>query len=426
MLKYILLAALLFTPQRALFFSGGSAPSPWTFSTTITIDHTKAPSTQTNFPVMFRSPVGTVTTIGTAVTLSTGDQFPTWMQGRNIMINGVVYAVSLRVSGTVLTLGSSAGTQAVAVAYCGTPEFATVANGGKATNANGFDVVPFTDSAGVTKYDFERERYVAATGEVIDWFRQGSLSASVDTSVYYLMGNAAVTTDQSNKTAVWDANFKLVWHLADNAASTAVLDSTSNANNGTNTANTSTKTTTGQINGALGYVHASTELTTVTNPVTIGTGDTTTSFWYKPLQVAAQFGSVGYDDVGTPTNSVTPMLVQNNAGQLRQYNATVGFGASLQALSSGTLYHVVIVTIAQSSQKAYVNGALAETIGGVSTFLTHQGAFNIGASYPDYDTCAVDEVRLSNIARTANWITTEYNNQSAPLAFYSMGANAAH
>jgi hypothetical protein len=34
----------------------------------------------------------------------------------------------------------------------------------------------------------------------------------------------------------------------------------------------------------------------------------------------------------------------------------------------------------------------------------------------------LDEVRISNIARSANWITTEYNNQSAPSSFYALGA----
>ncbi len=34
----------------------------------------------------------------------------------------------------------------------------------------------------------------------------------------------------------------------------------------------------------------------------------------------------------------------------------------------------------------------------------------------------VDEVRISNVARSADWITTEYNNQSAPASFYTVGS----
>ena len=39
----------------------------------------------------------------------------------------------------------------------------------------------------------------------------------------------------------------------------------------------------------------------------------------------------------------------------------------------------------------------------------------------DYYIGLLDEVRLSNIARSSNWITTEYNNQYEPSTFYSVG-----
>jgi hypothetical protein len=34
----------------------------------------------------------------------------------------------------------------------------------------------------------------------------------------------------------------------------------------------------------------------------------------------------------------------------------------------------------------------------------------------------VDEFRISNSARSAAWIATEYNNQNAPAAFLSLGS----
>ena len=33
----------------------------------------------------------------------------------------------------------------------------------------------------------------------------------------------------------------------------------------------------------------------------------------------------------------------------------------------------------------------------------------------------LDEARLSNVARSADWIATEYNNQSSPATFYALG-----
>ncbi|MBI5280621.1 MAG: hypothetical protein HY858_02985, partial [Candidatus Solibacter usitatus] len=34
----------------------------------------------------------------------------------------------------------------------------------------------------------------------------------------------------------------------------------------------------------------------------------------------------------------------------------------------------------------------------------------------------LDEVRVSSIARTPDWIVTEYQNQNAPATFFSVGA----
>jgi hypothetical protein len=38
----------------------------------------------------------------------------------------------------------------------------------------------------------------------------------------------------------------------------------------------------------------------------------------------------------------------------------------------------------------------------------------------------IDEVRLSNIARSADWLKTEYNNQNDPSSFYSVGLEEPH
>jgi hypothetical protein len=44
------------------------------------------------------------------------------------------------------------------------------------------------------------------------------------------------------------------------------------------------------------------------------------------------------------------------------------------------------------------------------------------AQWANYSNIILDEVRVSNIARSAGWISTEYRNQSAPGTFYTVGA----
>jgi len=75
--------------------------------------------------------------------------------------------------------------------------------------------------------------------------------------------------------------------------------------------------------------------------------------------------------------------------------------------------------------KAYVNGALD---------YTHNAPGSIGDSAADDFMVAayslpedlgfngiIDEVRVSNTARTADWIKTCYNNQGDPSTFHSVG-----
>jgi len=125
------------------------APNSYAYRRAITIDHTKVPNTdQTNFPVL--------------------------------------------VSGTYSYL-------------------ATTANGGNVQNANGYDVIFTTDTGCATKLNHEVETYTATSGAVNYWVKVPLLSHTSDTTIYVCYGNASITTDQSNRTAVWDANYNGHW-----------------------------------------------------------------------------------------------------------------------------------------------------------------------------------------------------------------------
>jgi hypothetical protein len=124
---------------------------------------------------------------------------------------------------------------------------ATTGNGGNVTNANGYDIIFTSDTSGTTTLSYERDSYNASSGVVSFWVKVPTLSHSSDTLIYMFYGKSSVTTDQSNGTAVWDSNYKGIWHLPNGTTLTS-NDSTSNSNNatvyGTPAANA------GQIDGA--------------------------------------------------------------------------------------------------------------------------------------------------------------------------------
>ena len=108
---------------------------------------------------------------------------------------------------------------------------ATTGNGGHVMSANGFDIIFTSDAACATKLNHEVETWSGTTGQLIAWVQVPTVSQNADTTIYLCYGNNQVTTDQSNKTGVWDSNYIVVNHFA-NGTMLSAADSTSNGNNG--------------------------------------------------------------------------------------------------------------------------------------------------------------------------------------------------
>jgi len=60
----------------------------------------------------------------------------------------------------------------------------------------------------------------------------------------------------------------------------------------------------------------------------------------------------------------------------------------------------------------------------VFTRLAVLSAFTLGglSNASDLHDGMLDEVRISNVARSADWILTEFSNQSDPGSFYTVGS----
>lgn len=84
-------------------------------------------------------------------------------------------------------------------------------------------------------------------------------------------------------------------------------------------------------------------------------------------------------------------------------------------------WHLLTVTYdsATAKEKMYLDGVLdnSATFTGLSSYLidTSSNSLRLGRYISSYFSGALDEVRISNAARSADWIATEYNNQSIPL-----------
>jgi RHS repeat-associated protein len=107
-------------------------------------------------------------------------------------------------------------------------------------------------------------------------------------------------------------------------------------------------------------------------------------------------------------------------------------------LASGTWYYVTYSSNG-SSWKIRVNGAATETLANVLGTNTGDWIGDISPATPDKSDIGgvyaggafssvnfwhgiLDEVRLSNVERSNDWVTTEYNNQNSPATFYSVSS----
>ncbi len=314
------------------------------------------------------------------------------------------------------------------------PLLKTVANSGHVSNSNGYDIIFTSDAAGTQKLDHEIEYYASATGQLVAWIRIPLLSHLSDTVIYLFYGNSSITTSQENKTGVWDSNYKAVYHMANNAATTTVTDSTSQ-HPATNLANTNTKATSGQIDGSLTF-NGSSDYATAADGSDIQAPNTkTVSFWMKPSDLS---GATTYRILCEYSNSSNDWsVVAETAGNadtntIRADIKVAGVETHLKiadnSIAAGIFYHVAVVFNNSVPSAIYLNGVSSPLLApkqgilgyGTTTRLTIVARNDNARTFPG----VLDEVRISGVVRTGDWIKTEYNNQSSPAAFYALSAES--
>ena len=318
------------------------------------------------------------------------------------------------------------------------PALKTIANGGHVANANGYDIGFYADSGGTTKLKWEVEKYDGTTGNLIAWVKIPSVSSSIDTVFYLMYGNSAINTNQSDPPNTWDSNFQGVWHMNDNSATTLIRESTVTGANGTNNANTNTRAAAGKIGNALNY-NGSNDGSFA--PINLSaTNIVTLSFWMKWSTNAND------DDLAF---EYTPNYNTNAGGFMADWNSSsfgggkfeVGMGkgdhtywTDLFTRPSAGTWHLVelVFNRAGSINKAYVDGFLQTVTTGthnafsMGNFSNSSLYFMSRAANALYAAGTLDEVRVSTMERTANWVATEYNNQSSPGTFITMGSESCY
>jgi GH18 family chitinase len=302
------------------------------------------------------------------------------------------------------------------------PDLKYAGSGGRVTSSTGADIV-FTDSDGRTALNYEIENYSPSTGNLVAWVNVPTLSPAVNHTIYAYFGNAVAPTESvATEEATWDSNFISVYHLG-SITDLRTNDSTGNypgMNNGT------AVTTTGEVFGGAGFNGSSTYI--YNNSFVEPTNSATLSAWAKLTDASDNWNTIADLDYGYLQ---LQLAARSGAGDVSWLVSHSG-GSSLCKISDTDIlnrWHLYAATYDSSNNalSVYVDGNKLGscTMTGSPNF-SGNSALTIGAIYKGsggaYFYGAMDEVEASEVARSADWINTEYNNQSDPSAFYSVGA----
>ncbi|MFW9881229.1 MAG: DUF2341 domain-containing protein, partial [Candidatus Thorarchaeota archaeon] len=279
-------------------------------------------------------------------------------------------------------------------------------------------------ASGVEWLDHEIElfdqTYSSTHAQLIAWVRIPSLSTSVNTTITMYYGNSTMS-DQSNPTGVWINGYVGVWHMNQNpsGSSPQIKDSTGNNNDGSSVG---TMTSNDLVMSKIGY---GIEFDGIDDAINIHNDATLNPVNFISLEAWCIADSVSetHGIITKTFNQYQWMLrSQSPDGHIRiSIQDTLNTYNAPSSLSTGN-YHHIVGTYGGSNIRAYLDGTEDGSGYSLSTTMTdNNGDVRIGSKDATlFWDGIIDEVRISNVPRSASWIKTERDNQNNPSSFYSI------
>lgn len=239
-------------------------------------------------------------------------------------------------------------------------------------------------------------------------------TGSSSTEIWIGFGEGAsgwAASDQDNKTGTWNAAYKTVHHMDDDPDTSTVQDSTSNNFDGSKTAAANPAEAVGQIGQGQDFI---------TDDL-ISFGDVeaadnlTLEGWFK-LDSGTGVCSL-WDKMNNPTYNAG-FLVRLSSGTLQVFSDTgtaqLAIANFMSGADDGVWRHVAIVfdNAGTPTLRAYKDGVVNVTTATYTTLSLNARTMYVGArtigSEEDFLDGVVDEMRVSSVARSADWIKSTY------------------
>jgi hypothetical protein len=293
--------------------------------------------------------------------------------------------------------------------------------------------VYFTDASGAL-VPYEITAWNQATGTLQAWLRAAQLSPTTSTpdpNVFTLRFGGSAAPIASAGSAVFDNDFAAVWHFE--ATSSSQSDATGRT---PATVHGTVIGDAGQLGQGLTFTGSTTNVT-FANPIT-GSGPSTLSAWVHEATPSGSSAGFAVLVLGTAQFDQARWFYSRYAGDNGSISAGLYSDDHLPAngiVPTATWTKVDWVYEGVNTRKShlYINGTEigggsamgpAATAGGsgyIANAPTGFAPINQNLAFDG----TLDEVRIASTVRTAQWLQTEFANQSSPQTFYTVGVATA-
>ena len=290
-----------------------------------------------------------------------------------------------------------------------------------------------TTSDGTTQCYVEIEKWDSVSRQAWLWVKVPNIASGADTTLYLYydptqpdnttwVGETGTTPAQN----VWDSDFVFVSHMRDDPDASHIGDSTSNANHGTKKGGGEPAiTTTGQIDGAQNfdgiddYIQLTNESAFDMQTAITVEGWIRLDSFTQPSTVASKWRNMGVD-------LRSWLLTVSTAGEPRFYISRDGIEfpqCAGSTLSTLTWYHLA-GTYGDGYIRLFANSSPATPVALSGSLYLNDEPVLIGANdgwggtARRYTDGIIDEVRISDIARSAAWLKATYHSGDDSLLSY--------
>jgi len=278
----------------------------------------------------------------------------------------------------------------------------------------------FVNSSQTEFLNYEIEKWDIGSNSYL-WVQVLDISSSTD-YIWAYWGNAGQTTPPGYTTdgSTWSDGYAGVWHLSETSGTH--YDSTANANNGT-PENGVNQDASGQIDGA-DMFDGDNDQITLASILPIGSTSNTVTAWVKVPTVGSG-GLAPGERVGILLGnySITSNWELNYDGQMRiWWNGGQIDEHGTTDLRDNSWHHVAWTRERTTGNfYMYLDGGLEKTIDNPGSDITFTYTHKIGADNrgdPPNWHGTIDEMRVSNVARSADWTWACWTSQKDELNSY--------